>query len=337
MATVGNYSLTLADWRARLNPQGIVDQVIETMNETNPILQDMKWAEGNLPTGNMTTQRTALPTVYKRSLNRGVPDSKSRVKQIVDTCTLFEAHSKVDTKLMKLMADPERFRASEDLSFVESFNQSLADNLFYGDSSTDEDTFNGLHVRYNTLTGAKGTVGYQVVSAGGAGSDNTSAWFAAWGDTTVHGIFPKGSQAGLLVEPKGEMMVQDEDGNDFFAYVTKFEWNPGLAVRDLRSIARVANIDVSDLFDASTTADEKKALFEKFILAKNRIRNLNGRVTPAWYVSDTMYSFFESFLSDKNNVYITRQELMGKMPELYLAGYPVRKCDAISEAEATIS
>lgn len=337
MATLSNYSLTLDDWRKRLNPQGIVDQVIETMTQTNPILTDMTWAEGNLPTGNMTTQRTALPSVYKRSLNRGVPASKSRTKQIVDTCTLFEAHSKVDTKLLKLMNDPERFRASEDLAFVESFNQSLATNLFYGDSASDEDTFNGLHVRYNTLTGNKGDAGYQVVSGGGSGSDNTSMWLVAWGDNTVHGIFPKNSQAGLIVEPKGEMMVQDDDGNDFFAYVTKFEWNPGLAVRDLRGVARLANIDVSALFDSGTTADAKKALFEKVILAKNRIRNLNAMVKPVWYVSDTMYSFLEAYLSDKNNVYITRQELMGKLPELYLSSIPVRKCDAILEAETAIS
>lgn len=337
MATVGNYSLTLDDWRKRLNPQGIVDQVIECMNETNPILADMTWAEGNLPTGNMTTQRTALPSVYKRSLNRGVPASKSRTKQIVDTCTLFEAHSKVDTKLLKMMNDPERFRASEDLAFVESFNQSLADNLFYGDSATDEDTFNGLHVRYNKISTTKGDAGYQIVSGGGAGSDNTSSWLVAWGDNTVHGIFPKNSQAGLIVEPKGEMMVQDDDGNDFFAFVTKFEWNPGLAVRDLRGVSRLANIDVSDLFDEDTTAAAKTALFEKFILAKNRIRNLNARVKPVWYVSDTMYSFIESYLSNKNNVYVTRLELMGKMPELYLSSIPVRKCEAILESESVIS
>lgn len=334
MATLGQYSLTLEDWRKRLNPQGLTDTVIETMSQTNPILKDMKWAEGNLPTGNMTTQRTELPKVYTRAINRGVANSKSRTKQITDTCTIYEAHSKVDTKLLKMMNDAQAFRASEDLAFVESFNQKLATDLFYGNSDTDPDQFNGLHVRYNKLSGNKGDAGYQVISAGGTGSTNTSIWFACWGDNSLHGIFPKGSQAGLQVEPKGEQLVTDADGLEYYAYLTKFEWNPGLAVRNVRYVSRIANIDVSNLFGLSS--DQKRSIIEKCIVGKNRIQNLNARVTPAWYVSDNMYSFLEAYLIDKNNVHVTRQELMGSAPELYLAGYPIRKCDAILETESAI-
>lgn len=335
MPTLGQYSLTLEDWRKRLNPQGLTDVVIETMNQTNPILKDMKWAEGNLPTGNMTTQRTELPKIYTRALNRGVQNSKSRTKQVTDTCTIYEAHSKVDTKLLKMMNDPQAFRASEDLAFVESFNQKLAGDLFYGDSDTNPDQFNGFNVRFNKLSGNKGDAGYQIISAGGTGATNTSIWFVCWGDNSVHGIFPKGSQAGLAVEQKGEQLVTDADGLEYYAHLTKFEWNPGLAVRNHRFVSRLANIDASTLF--KLTSDQKRSIVENAILAKNRIQNLDARVTPAWYVSDNMYSFFETYLIDKNNVHVTRQELAGKCPELYFAGYPIRKCDAILETESAIS
>jgi hypothetical protein len=42
-------------------------------------------------------------------------------------------------------------------------------------------------------------------------------------------------------------------------------------------------------------------------------------------------------LMSKENVYITRQELMNKPPQLYFAGIPVRLCDAILSTEETIS
>jgi hypothetical protein len=43
------------------------------------------------------------------------------------------------------------------------------------------------------------------------------------------------------------------------------------------------------------------------------------------------------YLLDKTNVHVTRQELMGAAPQLYLSGIPIKKCDAISETEPAIS
>ena len=116
MPLVSNGRNTLIDIAKSFGPDGKVAQVAELLNQSNEILSHLPFIEGNLPTGNMTTQRTALPTVYKRSLNRGVPASKSKTKQIVDTCTLFEAHSKVDSKLLKLMNDRQLLNAMSQAS-----------------------------------------------------------------------------------------------------------------------------------------------------------------------------------------------------------------------------
>lgn len=69
-------ALTLNDLRKRQAPDGSIDVVIETLVQSNPILEDVRWAEGNLPTGNQTTQRNGLPEVHLRQINRGVPGRK---------------------------------------------------------------------------------------------------------------------------------------------------------------------------------------------------------------------------------------------------------------------
>lgn len=40
-------ALTLNDLRKRQAPDGSIDVVIETLVQSNPILEDVRWAEGN--------------------------------------------------------------------------------------------------------------------------------------------------------------------------------------------------------------------------------------------------------------------------------------------------
>lgn len=334
MATVGNLAVTLNDWRLRTAPDGTIDYIVETLAQSNPILQHMLWMEGNLPTGNQTTQRTSIPTPTLRRINRGADNVKSTTRQITDTCSMLEARSEIDIELLALQPDKEAFRRSEDSAIMEGFAQTMAKYTIYGDSDSNPDEFNGLAVRYNALTGSKGDAGYQVISAGTGGTNtNTSAWLVGWGERTVAGIYPKNSQAGLKMRDLGEQTVEDADGKKFQAVSTLFNWKAGLAVRDLRQIASVRNIDVSTL--KGMTSTNKVAMIENFIYAKNRVRNLDAGKFQ-WYLSDSMYTFLETYLIDKNNVHVTRQELMGKPPQIYLSGIPVFKLDAISETEAKL-
>lgn len=333
MATVGQLALTLADLRKRTGADGKLDWVLEALNQSNPILDDIPWMEGNLPTGNQTTVRTSIPEPSLRRINRGVDATKSTTAQVADTCSIFEARSEVDIELLALAPDKAAFRRSEDVAHVEGFGQAVARNILYGDSLSNPDEFNGLGVRFNTLKGDKGTPGYQLISAGGTGNALTSAWFVGWGERTVTGIYPRGSYAGLKVRDLGENDAVDPDGRKFRAVSTLFTWKPGLAVRDIRSVAAVRNIKADGL--AALDSDAKRALIEKFIYAKNRLRDVNT-VKPVLYVSDDVYTFFECYLIDKTNVHVTRQELMGKTPQLYLAGIPVKKLDVLGATEAQV-
>lgn len=333
MSTVGIDALTLSDFRKRENPDGNVDFIIEALEHSNPILDDMVWREGNLPTGNRTTVRVKVPRPSVRLINQGVESSKSITRQVVDTCMMLEDHSFIDTKLLRLYGGKaEAYRRSEDAAFVQGFSDVVAENVFYGDTDQEPGTFNGLSVRYNTLTGHEGEAGYQVISGGTAGTDtNTSAFLVGWGSHATTGIYPRGSQLGLKTEDMGEDWVTDSQGRRYRAVSTLFNWDCGLAVQDIRANAMVRNIDVKNL---PTTAAAKLSLIEKFIVAKNRIRNLQrGDKKLVWYVGASLYDWFELYLLDKNNVHVTRQELANDVPRLYFSGIEIKKCDAISETE----
>lgn len=338
MSVLGNTALTLSDWRKRMAPDGSVDFIIEALMNANPIMDDIPWMMGNLPTGNKTTIRTSMPTPSVRRINRGVARHKSQTEQVTDTTIILEDRSVVDIELLALAQNGEAFRRSEDAAFVAGFSDAVAANIFYGDTEADGETFNGIAMRYNEYGGDtyKNKAAYQVISAGTAGTANTSGYFIGWGTHATTGIYPKGSQLGLQQRDLGENTVTDANGREYQAVTTLFTWKCGLAVSDIRSNAAVRNIDMSSL--GSLTSAQKLALVEKFIRAKNRIRGLQSRDKKVvLYVGDELYNFFELYLLDKNNVHVTRQELMNAAPQLYLSGIPIKKCDAISETEGAVS
>lgn len=318
-------------------PDGSVDFIIEALLNSNPFMDDITWKEGNLPTGNRTTIRTSMPTPSVRRINRGVSGHKTTTKQVQDTCIILEDRSCVDIEELALAPNPQEFRKSEDAAFVGGFSDAIAANAFYGNTETSLSEFNGLAMRYAEIGGDKNTSGYQTLAGGTAASTaaNTTAFFVGWGTHATTGIYPRNSKAGLSQRDLGEQDVFDSDNKPYRAVTTLFNWKAGLSVGDIRANALVRNIDTTKL--ASMTSAQKLALVEQFIRAKNRIRNLQSKDKKVvLYVSDTMYDFFEIYLLDKNNVHVTRQDLMNDVPRLFLSGIEIKKCDAISNTESAV-
>lgn len=327
------YAVTLNDIQKRLGANNAFQPIIEILKQSNPILEDMPFAEGDLPIGNKTTIRTSLPSPSIRRANRGTAPTKSDVKQVIDQCMYLEDRSCVDTLLLKGKPNPEAYRASEDDAHVEGMGQYVAKVFMYGDLTDPaySDTFNGLLVRYPVEDGDKGTRGYQVISAGTKNTKghNTSAVIVDWGDRKVTGIFPKGMTAGLSTKDLGESDVYDSDGNPFRAVQTLYSWQVGLAVQNVRSVAAIRNIDVDAL--SAFTADKEATFMNKIIFAKNRLQLPKS---PIMYVGDTLYSYLETFLLNKNNVHVTREMRENEPPLLRFSGIPVKKMDCMTDTEA---
>ena len=120
MATVGTSYLTIADQVKRRDPDNKVATIIELLNDTNEVMQDVVVLEGNTATGHRTTMRSGLPTVTWRKLYGYTQPSKSTVVQVDDTAGILEGFSFVDKDLAELNGDVAALRLSEDIPFFES-------------------------------------------------------------------------------------------------------------------------------------------------------------------------------------------------------------------------
>lgn len=329
MATLGSTVLTLADWAKRLDPNGNTSDIVELLSQTNEILTDMLWKEGNLPTGERTTVRTGLPTVAWRLLNKGVAKSKSTTAQIDEACGILEARSEVDVDLASLNGNTPEFRLSEAQAFIEAMNQEMASTLFYGTAAAPEE-FVGLAARYSSLSANNGQ---NIVSGSGSGSDNSSVWLICWGANTVHGIFPKGSKAGLIHEDLGIGDAFDSDNNRFRAYMDRWQWKCGIALKDWRYSVRIPNIDISNLVAKSSAAD----LVELMIKATHRIPQL-GMGRPVFYMNRTVIEMLDIQRRDDiiSGSGLTWDTVDGKRQASF-RGIPIRTCDALTETESAVS
>ena len=338
MATLATTNLTLADWAKRTDPNGSVPVVAELLSQTNEILQDAVFKEGNLPTGERVVIRTGLPTVYWRALNQGIPSSKSTTAQVDEACGMLEARSEVDKDLAMLNGNTAQFRLSEDTAFLEAMNQTQASTMFYGNPATEPKSFLGLAGRYSTLTG---TIGQNVITAGGTGSDNTSVFLVCWGDNTVYCPFPKGSKAGLIHEDLGEQTVFNSD-NRMQAYATRYQWKNGLVVKDWRYVVRIPNIDVSDLIGQTGTqaAGVATNIIKLMARAIYRIPNMSmGRCT--FYMNRTVHSGMALAALDKSSAVLKINEGLTQFGQphswLTFLGVPLRKVDSLLNTEALVS
>lgn len=331
MATLSGNALTLADFAKRIDPEGKVSKIVELLSQTNEILDDMMFIEGNLPTGHRTSVRTGLPTVAWRLLNQGVQPSKSLTAQIDEQCGLMEAWSEVDQEVAELNGNVNSFRLSEASAFIEAMNQEMSSTLFYGNSSVDPEEFTGLAVRYADLSA---TNAQNIIDGGGTGSDNSSIWLIVWGDQSVHGIFPKGSKAGLYHEDLGLQTIETSAGiagTRLRAYQDHFKWKVGVALKDWRYAVRIANIDISNLVAKSSAAD----LIDLMIKAMHRIPNMN-RGKAAFYVNRTVMQMLDiQRRDDMVGSALSYTEIDGKLIP-HFRGVPIRKVDALTEAEARV-
>ncbi len=338
MATLPSSNLTLADWAKRSDPDGRVPIVAELLSQSNEILDDCVFKEGNLPTGERVIIRTGLPSVYFRALNQGIPGSKSTTAQVDEACAILEARSEVDKDLAMLNGNTAQFRLSEDTAFLEAMNQTQAETMFYGNPGTDPKKFLGLAPRYGDLS-ADNSV--NILDAGGTGSDNASVYLVVWGDQTVYCPFPKGSKAGLTHEDLGEQTVYNADGTRLQAFATRYQWKNGLVVKDWRYVVRICNIDISDLLGSTGTQTSAAAtnLVKLMARALYRIPNMAmGRA--AFYMNRTVHSGMSIAALDKSQNVLAIQQGLTQFgtANSYLSflGVPLRRVDALINAEARV-
>ena len=195
-------------------------------------------------------QRTGLPTMNYRGVNAGTTASNSTVRDIIVECKPMFGYSEVD----KFLADGYKdgasaYRLMEDRGFLAAGANTFNSKAYYGNSSVTAPEIDGIGTVLGTLAAG-------AVSATGAGAGvQSSMYFWSFNDAVgttgrlpgvevpvANGLLPQATDLGVqLVFETGSTTKK------FPAYSTMYEFAPGLAIYDSRSVGRLANISASSL------------------------------------------------------------------------------------------
>jgi hypothetical protein len=349
MVFTQNVYPNLVDWARRADPDGSIAIVAELLSQCNEVMKDMIWQEGNLPLGHKVTVRSGLPQGTWRSANTGVAASKSMTSQFQFSIGQLQAYSVVDKTLANLNGNVAKFRYSEDMAHIEGLSQQVASALFYSNEATNPTQFTGLGPIYNTVNTSTAKNAANVLDAGGTVSANLSIWLVGWGDNTTFGIFPKGSQAGLIYEDKGDIAPQyDSNGNRFEAYTSLFQFNIGLCVKDWRYNVRIANVDTTTAGLQGTTPPDLFQLMSRAVVrlptASRRLSGITESdapddpvpgIMPAWYVNRTGREFMDIQAIRDRNVLLSSKDYAGD-PIVVFRDAPIRVVDALTNSETRV-
>ena len=158
-------------------------------------------------------------------------------------------------------------------------------------------------------------------------------WVIAWGEETAHGIFPKGSKAGIVHDDYGEVTVEvtaGVAGARMRALQERYQWKAGVVVKDWRYVIRIANIDTSDLTGGSP-ADLTDLLEQADEIIPNRLGRrviyMNRRVIR--------YLRKQARADVSAGGGITFENFQGKSIRTF-GDTPIKKVDAILNTEARV-
>lgn len=239
--------ITLIDVAKRSGNDAAVG-IVEAMSQANPFFQlaPTKSIRGNMFKYQV---RAALGTAGFRAYNAGVAGTKSVLRDVIVECKPMLGISEVDKALAEASPDGvAAFRMSEDMGFISALANTFNAKAYYGSSSTTAAEIDGVGTVLSALGGS-------CIGAGGStATSETSMYFWSFSDAnTVQGKLP-GVQVVLgngnlpSATDLGVQLTLDSGGsNKYPAYQTIFEFTPGLAIYDSRSVGRLCNIDATHL------------------------------------------------------------------------------------------
>jgi hypothetical protein len=342
----GGTVLNLLDWAKRLDPQGNTADVINLLSQDNEILDDMMFVQSNGPTSHRTTVITGEPSVSFRQLNGGVTPSKSTTDQIDEPMGIIETYSEIDKDLCELNGNGAAFRLSETQPFLSAINKLAVQTLIYGDAGVNPDRFNGINTRYAVGTGTSyqnSMINAAATTGAGSGSVYSSILLVSWGQNTVHGIFPPGSNAGITSEDKGVVTVETATGiggGRMEAYRTRWQWKLGLAVRDHRYIVRAANVNTGAGAGGiqSSTAQNMVTVMSRML---DRIPSFGGG-KPVFYMNRTLYSYLRLQALSSSNYAVSITPALDQFGnpqrgQMQFSGIPIRRLDQMLTTDAEVT
>lgn len=339
MAVLGLDLLTLADAKKFLPHE--VGDVAEVMRQAVPIVDDIPYMEMNKGVKHVVALRSDLPDVYYRKANQAIPASKTTIEEREFVAAHFESKAVID-EAVAAYGGQDRIKANrwnQAEGHIQANAHELANLIVYG--STEVNKAPGIMDILSTLNTAEPT-SKQIVDAGGVGSDNASILFVSWGKKKVYGVFEKGTSAGLkrVDRSPGNTRVQitgpliGGGTGTYWGFEEDFMVDHGLVVEDYRALARVANIDVSNLKVPNDAADILKFMTRALYRIPPMLRQQKGKV----YLNSTLMSFLDEQALAKVGAGggLSYQNYQGE-PVLSFRGWQIREMDNMLNTEAQVT
>ena len=330
---------------AKMTHNNEIVDVAEVLNETNSIVEDAVVQRANDITSHVIARRTALPSVSWVKVGNGWNATTGLLNQVRETMGMLKARYLCPEDVMRLQPNPAKYRQQQERAYIESMGQELANTLVgnvasgaLSPISAPPEEFAGFQYRLASLSTdeTKYCLGNGGTNAGG----HTSIYFVQWKPGGVYLIHPRNTDGGgLKKKDEGRVYTSGDNSiastsasapnptNQLWAYITEFSWDVGLCVEDTRCVKRLANID-----SVSTSSDTLNE--DNIIRIRNNFKHTDG--TIYMYCNETVYTQLQILAKDKTNVYWGENNPFGK-PQMYFLDMPVRRCDAITNVEATIS
>lgn len=339
----------LVDWARMTDPNGTIADIAYMLAQCNDMLKDMIWQEGNLPLGHKISANVALPQGTWRNAGQGVAASKPLFQQYEFGIGELVDYSMVDKSTASLNGNLAKFRLTQDQTHIQGLSQQVATAMVYSNEATNLAQFTGFMPYYSTVSTSNAQSAKNVIDAGGTGSSNASLLLVGWGDDTTFGIFPKGSQAGLIYEDKGDVTpLYDANNLRFEGYTSYFAWKVGLCVKNWQYNVRIANIDTTTAGLLGTAPPDLYVLMSRAaVKLPTAPRRLSGieqvdspgdpqpGIAPAFYCNRTIREFLDIQAIRDKNVLLSSKDYAGE-PVMQFRDINIRVVDAMLNTESRV-
>lgn len=334
MSILGSSFVTVSDMLAMTRPDGSLEtEVVNRVAKTNGLFSKLPFMKGNKTDGHQQVQLVTVPTVGYITYNVAPTTSKAGRVQRTDTVGTISTYSKVDPNLAKDQDNPEAFRKSEDIAFLESTINQASTDIIYANSASEALKFDGLAVRYGTVNTTRHNSGYYMINGGGSGSDNTSIYVAKIGPGGLMGLVGKNGTIGIQTIDHGDKVwIADSAGTQMPYMVTEIKLELGLTVKNPGAVVRICNIDKSALVTESSAANLQKLIFK----AAEMIENVDGQTAVICNRTVKAHLGIQAFQKTTLGLHAIA-DTWGEHVEMIPGVGPVIVEDAITNAEATIS
>lgn len=244
MATFVTSGRSLYDMVKNLDANGNAVKTAEVLQRACPMLQDAPVVTANNILTHKISVRTSLPEAEVKRLNKGVGGSFGNRETYEFGMKEYQALPWIDKMEFKYAKDANEIRQSNMESVLQGWGQSLEHDFLYDRKSKGPDCIDGIESYVSALDGNR------VISAGGTGNNLQSIYLVAWDSAMgAFAIAPQGDSAGVSFTVKGDTTIADPNDPTKRLEVEEYkvEASLGFGIKDKRAIARIANIDCSNI------------------------------------------------------------------------------------------